>query len=230
MHDISEYQTGTGTGVITRDGCAVDVYEILPAGDEPRVIHEAAGPGASILELGAGAGRVTHPLVALGHPVVAVDESADMLARITGAQTVCADIRLLDLGRRFDVVVLGSQLINIPDAGLRASFLACCARHVAPGGQVLIQQAPGLFFDGFAPQRIVQDGLTTVFRNIRRPAPGQVGLTIEYRRDGGCWTQSIVCERFDRAELAEHGLRPHRELTADGAWFSVVPASSVVPG
>jgi len=55
---------------------------------EPEIVHAAVPPGASILELGAGAGRVTHPLVALGHPVVAVDESAEMLARIRGAETV----------------------------------------------------------------------------------------------------------------------------------------------
>ncbi len=49
-------------------------------------MYEAAGAGASILELGCGAGRVTHPLVALGHPVVAVDESPEMLAHVRGAE------------------------------------------------------------------------------------------------------------------------------------------------
>ena len=58
---------GTGPGVITPDGCAVDFYVMLPDFGEPAIVHEAAGPGASILELGCGAGRVTHPLIALGH-------------------------------------------------------------------------------------------------------------------------------------------------------------------
>jgi ubiquinone/menaquinone biosynthesis C-methylase UbiE len=52
---------------------------------EPEIVHGAIPPGASILELGAGAGRMTRPLVTLGHPVVAVDESGEMLARIRGA-------------------------------------------------------------------------------------------------------------------------------------------------
>jgi Trk K+ transport system NAD-binding subunit len=44
------------------------------------------------------AGRVTHPLIELGHEVAAVDESPEMLARVRGAQTVLARIQDLDLG------------------------------------------------------------------------------------------------------------------------------------
>ena len=53
---------GTGPGVITPDGCAVDFYRVLPAMGEPEVVHGAILAGAGILELGAGAGRMTHPL------------------------------------------------------------------------------------------------------------------------------------------------------------------------
>jgi ubiquinone/menaquinone biosynthesis C-methylase UbiE len=89
---------------------------------EPEIVHAAVPAGASILELGAGTGRVTHRLVALGHPVVAVDESAEMLARIRGAETVRARIEELDLGRRFDAVLLASFLVNTADHGLRAAL------------------------------------------------------------------------------------------------------------
>ena len=75
-----EPDRGTGPGVITPDGCAVELYRLLPPMGEPEIVHAAIPAGAAILELGAGAGRVTHALVALGHPVVAVDESAEMLA------------------------------------------------------------------------------------------------------------------------------------------------------
>jgi ubiquinone/menaquinone biosynthesis C-methylase UbiE len=71
--------------VITPDGCSVEFYSLLPPMGEPEIVHDAIPPGASILELGAGAGRMTRPLVGLGHPVVAVDESGEMLARIRGA-------------------------------------------------------------------------------------------------------------------------------------------------
>ena len=87
---------------------------MLPPMGEPGTVHAAVPAGAEILELGAGAGRVTQPLLELGHPVVAVDESAEMLARIRGAETVLARIQELRLGRRFDVVLLASFLVNTP--------------------------------------------------------------------------------------------------------------------
>src|SRR3984957_12072689 len=93
-----------------------------PEGWEAGIVHEAAGAGASILELGSGAGRVTHPLVALGHPVVAVDESPEMLAHVRGAETGCARIEDLDLGRRVGAVLLASHLINADDE-TRSVFL-----------------------------------------------------------------------------------------------------------
>lgn len=221
---LSDYQSGTGDGVITPDGCAVDVYALLPAGREPEVIHGAIPAGASILELGSGAGRVTNPLVALGHPVVALDESAEMLAHVRGAETVCAGIEGLDLGRRFDAVVLGSHLVNTPDEGQRREFLAACARHVAADGVVLVEQAPELFFAGLVPTRIQQGDLATTFRNIRRPRPDLLGMTIDYRKGDRWWSQTILCQRFDPAMLAEVGLRYVAPLTDDGAWFAARPA------
>src|SRR5450755_413595 len=90
---------GSGPGVIMPDGCAVDFYALLRPGREPEIIHRAAGrAGASILELGSGTGRITDALVKLGHPLVAVDESPEMLARNHSAETVCARIEDLALG------------------------------------------------------------------------------------------------------------------------------------
>ena len=132
--------------MITRDGCAVDFYARMTAMGEPEIVHDAAGPGTWILELGCGTGRITHPLVALGHPVVAVDESPEMLAYVRGAETVRARIEDLALGRRFDVVLLASHLINTDDIPARTALLAACRRHVADDGSVIIQQhAPGWF-------------------------------------------------------------------------------------
>ncbi len=223
MNRLGAYQTGSGSGAIAPDGCAVDVYALLPPGREPQVIHGAIATGATILELGAGAGRVTRPLLALGHPVVAVDESAEMLDRIRGAECVRADITELDLGRRFGAVVLGSHLINAPDTQLRQAFLRACARHVAADGVVLIEQAPLEFLNGLAPMRFEQDGLVTVFRNIRRPGPHRYGWTIDYRKGEHSWSQHVVVEPFDPAELAGAGLCLGGYLTADRSWFSAVP-------
>lgn len=86
----------SGPGAITPDGCAVDLYALLPPGREPEIIHIAAGSAvASILELGSGTGRVTDALVKIGHPVVAVDESPEMLAHVRSAETSGRASRIL---------------------------------------------------------------------------------------------------------------------------------------
>ncbi len=56
----------------------MELFQRLPAGPVPQLIHDAIPDGANILELGAGAGRITRPLIGLGHEVVAVDESPDI--------------------------------------------------------------------------------------------------------------------------------------------------------
>lgn len=105
---------------------------------------QAIPTGAEILELGCGAGRITHRLVELGHPVVGVDQSPEMLANVRGAETFLADIEALELGRTFPVVLLASQLLNTPDRQQRSAFLMTCRRHVQPDGIVVIQRAsPG---------------------------------------------------------------------------------------
>jgi SAM-dependent methyltransferase len=110
---------GTGPAKLTADGCAVDLYRQLPAMGEAAIVHAAIPSGVGVLDLGCGSGRIAHPLIDLGHPVVGVDHSADMLAHVHGAETVCAPIAGLDLGRTFGGVLLASHLINAPDAADR---------------------------------------------------------------------------------------------------------------
>jgi len=131
----------TGPGPITKDGSPVEMYLLLPPGDEPDIIDSAVRLGGSILELGCGVGRVTRVLVERGRPVVAVDESADMLSHVRRAETVLSDIESLDLGRTFDGVVLASHLVNTGDSGQRSAFLHTCRRHVASDGSVIIQRS-----------------------------------------------------------------------------------------
>ncbi|SEP52108.1 hypothetical protein SAMN04489732_118204 [Amycolatopsis saalfeldensis] len=74
--------------------------------------------------------------MALGHRVVAVDDSPEMLAHVRGAETVCARIGDLRLGRRFDVVLLGSHLLNTPDPAQARALLATARRRGRrPGGR-----------------------------------------------------------------------------------------------
>jgi SAM-dependent methyltransferase len=129
-------------GPTAPDGSPVELYCLLRPAGEPDLVHRALPPGAEILELGCGAGRLTHALQALGHPVVAVDQSPEMLAHVHGATTVCTDIEALALGRHFAGVLLASHLVNVASDTRRLAFLRTCRAHVAPAGAVLIQCLP----------------------------------------------------------------------------------------
>ena len=217
---------GKGPGVITPDGCAVDFYAMMPDFGESAIVHEAAGPGASILELGCGAGRVTRPLIALGHLVVAVDESPEMLAHVHDAETVCARIQDLSLGRRFGAVLLASHLINADDE-IRRMFLDTCRRHVADDGCVIIQQHSPGWFAAATDSEVIRDGVILRLRDVTRPAPNLVSATAEYVVGDQRWTQTFTTMRLDDAELAaalaEAGLRLDRYLTEDHSWFRAAP-------
>jgi SAM-dependent methyltransferase len=221
---------GSGPGVITPDGCAVDLYAQLPDFGEPAIVHGAVGPGASILELGCGTGRLTHPLVALGHPMVAVDESPEMLEHVRDAETVCARIEGLALGRRFDAVLLASHLINVPDEAIRRALLVACRDHVADGGCVIVQQHSPEWFAAAAEGEHTSERMTFRMRDVSRPAPDLVSATVEYLVGEQRWTQTFTSMRLEDAELATAlagaGLRLDRYLTENHSWFRAVPVAT----
>jgi SAM-dependent methyltransferase len=225
---VTRRPRGSGPGVITPDGCAVDFYALLPAMGEPEVVHAAIPVGASVLELGAGAGRITHPLVELGHPVVAVDESPEMLAHIHGADIVTAQIQALDLGRRFDAVLLASFMVNTADGALRRGFLRACRRHLRDDGRVLLQRHAPAWFDEAAEGETTREGITFGLRDLERPGPGLLSATTEYRVGDRLWTQWFTARRLDDAELAaalaEADLAVDAYLTGDRSWVRAAPA------
>jgi SAM-dependent methyltransferase len=196
---------------------------------EPEIVHAAIPAGASILDLGAGAGRMTARLVELGHPVVAVDESAEMLAHVRGAETVQARIQDLALGRRLDAVLLASHLVNTPDRDLRAGFLRTCRAHVRDGGQVVLQRHPPAWFDEAAEGERTTGGVTFRLRDLARPGPGLLAATVEYQVGERVWTQTFTTERLDdgalTAALAGAGLTVDAYLTGDGSWVRAVPSA-----
>jgi SAM-dependent methyltransferase len=214
--------------VITPDGCAVDFYLRMTAMGEPVIVHDAIGPGASVLELGSGTGRITHPLADLGHPVVAVDESPEMLAHVHGAQTVCARIEDLELGRRFDAVLLASHLINADEIPARTAFLAACRRHVNDDGCVVVQMHAPAWFETATESESERDGIVFRMRDISRPAPDLLSATVEYADGDRVWTQNFTARRLDDEGLADvlaaAGLRLDRFLTQDRTWFRALPA------
>jgi SAM-dependent methyltransferase len=223
---LREGYSGTGPGPITPDGCAVELYERLTVGDEPEVIARFTPAGGSILELGCGVGRVTHPLVGRGFAVTAVDESPDMLARVHGARTVCGPIEELDLGEQFDVVLLASFLVHAGDPARRQGLLRACRRHVRDDGCVLLQRE-GRSWHGDVPrEHEIPGGLVRVVSSV--PAgPGVMSVHIEYVFPDATWTQTFLSRPLTTAQfeeaLAQAGLGQVSYPPGDGTWARAVP-------
>lgn len=217
---------GTGPGAITPDGCAVELYARLSVRDEPDIIAGAIPAGARILELGSGVGRVTHPLLARGFPVTAVDESPEMLARIRGARTVCSPIERLDLGETFDVVMLASFLVHAGDVEVRRGLLATCRRHLTPGGLVLIQREGEDFHTHVPRERVDPSGYTARIASAVPVGDGVNSIRAEYVFPDATWTQTFLSRPLTKAAfeeaLAEAGLKVDRYLTDDGMWVRAV--------
>jgi SAM-dependent methyltransferase len=214
----------TGPGPIAADGSPVDMYLLLPPGEEPDLVRKVVPVGGSVLELGCGVGRVTHALVEAGYRVTAVDDSPDMLAHVRDAETVLGSIERLDLGRAFDGVLLASHLVNTPDRGRRTAFLRTCRHHLAPEGAVLIQRmdpreenwSPG------RPRSSRLGGLTIASRVLARHG-AVIDAVAEYRVEGGpSWAQPYRALLLDdeafREALGEAGLRLRRWLNRPRTW------------
>jgi SAM-dependent methyltransferase len=200
------------------DGSPVEVYERLPPLDEAAIVAAVVPAGGSVLELGCGVGRITRQLVARGYRVTAVDESAEMLARVEGAETVQAAIEGLDLGRRFDAVLLASNLVNA-EPGQRRAFLEASAQHA---DTVLIEGLPL----GWAPDG-AESALGDVVSRLRvdRIDGNVVHGSVEYELDGRTWQHAFAMWTFAdddelAAALSEAGLRLERRI--DQRWLVAV--------
>jgi SAM-dependent methyltransferase len=218
---------GTGAGPITPDGCAVEVYTRLPVGDEPEVIASAVPAGATLLELGCGTGRVTHPLLERGFRVTAVDESPRMLEHVRGARTVCSPIETLELDERFDAVLLSSFLVHAGDVGVRDALLRACRRHVADDGCVLVQREGEDWHEKVPRERRAGDGLIRIAAADPTDDPRVSSIRCEYVFPDGTWTQTFLSRRLDREEfegaLAGAGLAVDAYLTEDRTWVRALP-------
>lgn len=220
---------GTGPGAITPDGCAVELYARLPVGAEPGIVAAAVPAGASILELGSGAGRMTHPLVERGFAVTAVDESPEMLELVRGARTVCGPIEDLDLGERFDAVMLASFLVHAGSVDIRRALLRTCVRHVAAGGCVLIQREGEDWHTDLPRDRVSPGGLSVRIVSSDPVGDGVNSVYAEYAFPDAAWTQTFLSRPLSKDQfevaLAEAGLRVDAYLTEDRTWVRAVVAA-----
>jgi SAM-dependent methyltransferase len=111
----------------------------------------AAATDGAVLDVGAGTGRVTLDLARRGTPVVALDADGDLLAELArraaglAIETVTADARDFSLGRRFGLILVPMQTVQLlGGAEGRARFLACAREHLAPGALLAAALADAL--------------------------------------------------------------------------------------
>lgn len=204
---------------VAPDGSPVAFYRRLPATGEPELIHRSIAPGASVLDLGCGPGRIAGPLAAFGHRVTGVDNGAAMIGALPeGVEGVVADAATVRLRRRFGAVLLASHLLNDPLNG--EGFVATAAAHLEPAGVVLAETYP----PGWDPAAAV--GVETRLGDARitllraSVEGGLVHAEVRYGVDDLEWQQEFRARLLDEAAiremLARHGLRFHRWLDRPG--------------
>jgi len=203
------------------------VFSRLPPGPALAYVAGALAPGSDVLDLGCGAGRLGGALASLGHRVVAVDRSPEMLARVEGCETVLADVIGLDLGRRFAGVVLASYLVNNVEAG--GEFLATGRRHVTDTGIVIAQRYDPVWArGGELGSARVGDVLVSV---VELSATGdRLRAEVVYELDGRRWRQPFearILDDHDFEELAASAdLGLDRWLDDLRTWACLVPVRS----
>jgi 2-polyprenyl-3-methyl-5-hydroxy-6-metoxy-1,4-benzoquinol methylase len=124
-----------------------------------------AGPGTRVLDVGCGVGRWSRLLASRGASVTGVDLSPTMIAEAerraaTAGLTdrcrfVVQDSAALEVGGSFDLILCVTMLQHILDIGALRSALQRMARHLAPGGRLVILEA--------APARLADRCNTAVF-------------------------------------------------------------------
>jgi SAM-dependent methyltransferase len=123
-------------------GADLDLWLGLCSPERPEDSPAPTYGARSVLELGAGVGRVSLELAALGAQVWALDTERELLdeivrrgrARGIGAITpICADARSYTSGgRHFDLVIAPQVLVQtFEDRADRVAIMCCAARHLA---------------------------------------------------------------------------------------------------
>ena len=146
---------------------------------------EALAGGSPVLEIGAGTGRLTLGLAALGLEVVALDNSAAALqvlerkrAQAGGnrgqVSTVVADMRGFDLGRTFArVLVPFRTFLYLLTEDDQRRALRAFRRHLAPGGRLVMS-----FF--VLPPALLKVTRTPEEEGARFPAPDGEGEVVAF--------------------------------------------------
>ena len=107
----------------------------------PALLGASDTPSATLLELGSGGGSLAYHLKER-FVLTLSDRSADMLGVSRNVNPECehvlGDMRTMDLGRQFDLVLIHDAIMYATDSASVRATLTTAHRHCRPGGAVLI--------------------------------------------------------------------------------------------
>ncbi len=112
-----------------------------------RTLDLCQSDAPAVLDLGCGMGEpIAAYLISRGAIVTGVDAADSMLApakvRYPGAEWLQADMRCLQLGRRFNAIIAWDSFFHLPHDDQRNMFQVF-ADHAAPGAPLLFTSGPG---------------------------------------------------------------------------------------
>ena len=158
-------------------------------------------PGGTVLDLGCGMGEpIAAYLIGLGFEVTGCDSSPSLIAlcraRFPAQQWLVADMRTLDVGRRFDGIVMWHSSFHLARDDQRDLFPRLAA-HSAAGGHLIFTSGAEegvragewmgepLYHASLSPeeyQRLLEtNGFTVVDRRLRDPECGDASVWIARR-------------------------------------------------
>jgi hypothetical protein len=188
-----------------------------------RPIGEPAG-NAATLDGTRGAGRI---VAALGELGIVLE---DVHQLIVDGDVSPDGIDCLSVDGAFGLVVLGSHLVNRPEEHIRLALLRLAARHVAPGGRLLVEHHPLDWAETADEVRATPGGGRLGMVDVRRDPPFVSAVSV-YDVGGRVVRQPFTARVLSEAELAAAcaaaGLDVLGRVTP--TWVDAAPVASRAP-
>jgi hypothetical protein len=177
---------------------------------EPEALRPVGRDGVATLDGTAGAGRLVLALSQAGF-------QCDSMAQVVIPPGVEPEaLESLDFGGRFETVVLGSHLVNLPDGTRRAALLALAARHMGDNSALVIEHHP-VDWAETAAEVEPTPGSGPGMLEVRRDPPFVSAVSV-FDAGGHVVRQPFTARVLSEAELAEAvasvGLRVSQRLGA----------------
>ncbi len=214
-------------------GVAVDFWiQAIPSEHTAREAETleralAVAPGAELLDVPCGAGRMSLPLAARGYRMTAVDLSDESLAHARAADVVHAvawehrDMRDLPWPARFDgAFCVGNSFGYFDDEG-DAAFLTAVASALKPGGRFVLETP--MIAESLLPTLPPRPWYTAgdvylLVTNDYDPARGRLDIEYTFVSNGRVETRRGSHRVYTYRQLVELVAAAGFRVASDGGW------------